>query len=180
MQLFLFVDGSVTGFCKHFQHKKLLLVLCHALEGSDNTKAFTLQLVCFIFVRWHTLAYQWHQMWYTVCDEQDVLSINFLSHILFRLPQPSVLIVSYIESAKAAAQFGFYQKAEWKPDDSMIAVAVSTPHYHLILYLKWLQLASPKKSTAVYLSYSLCHYCVADKSKVQMMRLIYQQPDLFW
>ncbi|XP_040013120.1 guanine nucleotide exchange factor subunit RIC1 isoform X2 [Xiphias gladius] len=36
---------------------------------------------------------------------------------------PSVLIVSYIESAKAAAQFGFYQKAEWKPDNSMIAVA---------------------------------------------------------
>uniref|UniRef100_A0A8C2WHH4 Protein RIC1 homolog n=1 Tax=Cyclopterus lumpus TaxID=8103 RepID=A0A8C2WHH4_CYCLU len=36
--------------------------------------------------------------------------------------RPSVLIVSYIESAKAAAQFGSYQKAEWKPDDSMIAV----------------------------------------------------------
>uniref|UniRef100_A0A3P9IZV7 Protein RIC1 homolog n=1 Tax=Oryzias latipes TaxID=8090 RepID=A0A3P9IZV7_ORYLA len=41
--------------------------------------------------------------------------------------RPSVLIVSYIESVKAAAQFGIYQKAEWKPDDSMIAVAVSTP-----------------------------------------------------
>ncbi|XP_029921999.1 LOW QUALITY PROTEIN: guanine nucleotide exchange factor subunit RIC1 [Myripristis murdjan] len=39
--------------------------------------------------------------------------------------RPSVLIVSYIESAKAAAQFGFYQKAEWKPDDSMIAVAAA-------------------------------------------------------
>uniref|UniRef100_A0A8C7T7J5 Protein RIC1 homolog n=1 Tax=Oncorhynchus mykiss TaxID=8022 RepID=A0A8C7T7J5_ONCMY len=39
--------------------------------------------------------------------------------------RPSVLIVSYIESVKAAAQFGFYQQAEWKPDDSMIAVAVS-------------------------------------------------------
>uniref|UniRef100_A0A671YJ31 Protein RIC1 homolog n=1 Tax=Sparus aurata TaxID=8175 RepID=A0A671YJ31_SPAAU len=39
--------------------------------------------------------------------------------------RPSVLIVSYIESAKAAAQFGFYQKAEWKPDDSMIAVATA-------------------------------------------------------
>uniref|UniRef100_A0A8C5BGM0 Protein RIC1 homolog n=1 Tax=Gadus morhua TaxID=8049 RepID=A0A8C5BGM0_GADMO len=37
--------------------------------------------------------------------------------------RPSVLIVSYIESAKAAAQFGSYQCAEWKPDDSMIAVA---------------------------------------------------------
>uniref|UniRef100_A0A7N8WZ64 Protein RIC1 homolog n=1 Tax=Mastacembelus armatus TaxID=205130 RepID=A0A7N8WZ64_9TELE len=37
--------------------------------------------------------------------------------------RPSVLIVSYIESAKAAAQFGFYQKTQWKPDDSMIAVA---------------------------------------------------------
>uniref|UniRef100_A0A3B4XBR6 Protein RIC1 homolog n=1 Tax=Seriola lalandi dorsalis TaxID=1841481 RepID=A0A3B4XBR6_SERLL len=49
--------------------------------------------------------------------------------------RPSVLIVSYIESAKAAAQFGFYQKAEWKPDDSMIAVAVSAPLYHLISYL---------------------------------------------
>uniref|UniRef100_A0A665VYX6 Protein RIC1 homolog n=1 Tax=Echeneis naucrates TaxID=173247 RepID=A0A665VYX6_ECHNA len=39
--------------------------------------------------------------------------------------RPSVLIVSYIESAKAAAQFGFYQKAEWKSDDSMIAVATA-------------------------------------------------------
>uniref|UniRef100_A0AAR2J5Z7 Protein RIC1 homolog n=1 Tax=Pygocentrus nattereri TaxID=42514 RepID=A0AAR2J5Z7_PYGNA len=39
--------------------------------------------------------------------------------------RPSVLVVSYIESAKAAAQFGFYQQAEWKPDDSMIAVAVT-------------------------------------------------------
>ncbi|XP_016894342.1 guanine nucleotide exchange factor subunit RIC1 isoform X2 [Cynoglossus semilaevis] len=39
--------------------------------------------------------------------------------------RPSVLIVSYIESAKAAAQFGFYQKAEWKLDDSMIAVATA-------------------------------------------------------
>ncbi|XP_058472781.1 guanine nucleotide exchange factor subunit RIC1 isoform X1 [Solea solea] len=39
--------------------------------------------------------------------------------------RPSVLIVSYIESAKAATQFGFYQKAEWKPDDSMIAVVTA-------------------------------------------------------
>uniref|UniRef100_A0AAY4DW43 Protein RIC1 homolog n=1 Tax=Denticeps clupeoides TaxID=299321 RepID=A0AAY4DW43_9TELE len=39
--------------------------------------------------------------------------------------RPSVLIVSYIESVKAATQFGFYQKAEWKPDDSMIAVAAA-------------------------------------------------------
>ncbi|XP_062268307.1 guanine nucleotide exchange factor subunit RIC1 [Platichthys flesus] len=39
--------------------------------------------------------------------------------------RPSVLIVSYIESSKAATQFGFYQKAEWKPDDSMIAVATA-------------------------------------------------------
>ncbi|KAJ7986873.1 hypothetical protein DPEC_G00332920 [Dallia pectoralis] len=39
--------------------------------------------------------------------------------------RPSVLIVSYIESAKAAAQFGFYQQAEWKPDDTMIAVAAA-------------------------------------------------------
>ncbi|XP_051959648.1 guanine nucleotide exchange factor subunit RIC1-like [Xyrauchen texanus] len=39
--------------------------------------------------------------------------------------RPSVLIVSYIESGKAAAQFGFYQQAEWKPDDSMIAVAAA-------------------------------------------------------
>ncbi|XP_059381392.1 guanine nucleotide exchange factor subunit RIC1-like [Carassius carassius] len=38
--------------------------------------------------------------------------------------RPSVLIVSYIESGKAAAQFGFYQQVEWKPDDSMIAVTI--------------------------------------------------------
>uniref|UniRef100_A0A673Y0Q5 Protein RIC1 homolog n=1 Tax=Salmo trutta TaxID=8032 RepID=A0A673Y0Q5_SALTR len=39
--------------------------------------------------------------------------------------RPSVLIVSYIESAKASSQFGFYQQAEWKQDDSMIAVAAA-------------------------------------------------------
>ncbi|XP_023687655.1 guanine nucleotide exchange factor subunit RIC1 isoform X1 [Paramormyrops kingsleyae] len=39
--------------------------------------------------------------------------------------RPSVLIVSYIESTKAAAQFGSYQQAEWKPDDSMIAVVAA-------------------------------------------------------
>ncbi|XP_012724631.2 guanine nucleotide exchange factor subunit RIC1 [Fundulus heteroclitus] len=46
--------------------------------------------------------------------------------------RPSVLIVSYIESAKAAGQFGFYQKAEWKPDDSMIAVA--TANGYILLF----------------------------------------------
>ncbi|KAA0719666.1 RAB6A-GEF complex partner protein 1 [Triplophysa tibetana] len=39
--------------------------------------------------------------------------------------RPSVLIVSYIESGKAAEQFGSYQQAEWKPDDTMIAVSAS-------------------------------------------------------
>uniref|UniRef100_A0A8C2DN21 Protein RIC1 homolog n=1 Tax=Cyprinus carpio TaxID=7962 RepID=A0A8C2DN21_CYPCA len=39
--------------------------------------------------------------------------------------RPSVLIVSYIESGKAAAQFGFYQLVEWKPNDSMIAVTAA-------------------------------------------------------
>ncbi|KAG5272996.1 hypothetical protein AALO_G00171580 [Alosa alosa] len=39
--------------------------------------------------------------------------------------RPSVLIVSYIESVKAATRFGFYQQSEWKPDDSMIAVVAS-------------------------------------------------------
>lgn len=56
------------------------------------------------------------------CSFSPPLTPSIVSHL-----QPSVLIVSYIESAKAAAQFGFYQKAEWKPDDSMIAVAVSSP-----------------------------------------------------
>ncbi|XP_053706628.1 guanine nucleotide exchange factor subunit RIC1 [Synchiropus splendidus] len=46
--------------------------------------------------------------------------------------RPSVLIVSYIESAKAATQFGFYQKAEWKPDDSKIAVA--TANGYILLF----------------------------------------------
>ncbi|XP_068609272.1 guanine nucleotide exchange factor subunit RIC1 [Brachionichthys hirsutus] len=50
------------------------------------------------------------------------LSPSLLS-VFFR--RPSVLIVSYIESATAAAQFGFYQKTEWKPDDSKIAVATA-------------------------------------------------------
>uniref|UniRef100_A0A9J7YS73 Protein RIC1 homolog n=1 Tax=Cyprinus carpio carpio TaxID=630221 RepID=A0A9J7YS73_CYPCA len=46
--------------------------------------------------------------------------------------RPSVLIVSYIESGKAAAQFGFYQLVEWKPDDSMIAVTVSKTRLSLL------------------------------------------------
>lgn len=49
---------------------------------------------------------------------------TLLSPTLY-LSQPSVLIVSYIESVKAATRFGFYQQSEWKPDDSMIAVVVS-------------------------------------------------------
>lgn len=76
------------------------------------------------------------QMSMTFPDDSNA---NFLSYIPISHLQPSVLIVSYIESAEAAAQFGFYQKAEWKPDDSMIAVAVSKQIHHLILYwwLDW-------------------------------------------
>ncbi|MEE6459177.1 hypothetical protein FKM82_000562 [Ascaphus truei] len=47
-------------------------------------------------------------------------------------PRPSsvfgtadVLIVSYKESAKAAAQFGAYKQAEWRPDSSMIVIATA-------------------------------------------------------
>ncbi|XP_076842410.1 guanine nucleotide exchange factor subunit RIC1 [Brachyhypopomus gauderio] len=47
------------------------------------------------------------------------------THLSIWFSRPSVLVVSYIESVKAAAQFGFYQQAEWKMDDSMIAVAAS-------------------------------------------------------
>ncbi|KAM6986702.1 guanine nucleotide exchange factor subunit RIC1 isoform 2-T2 [Aplochiton taeniatus] len=57
-----------------------------------------------------------HRFYFTVLSETQ-LSVWF--------SRPSVLIVSYIESSKAAAQFGFYQQAEWKPDDSMIAVAAA-------------------------------------------------------
>lgn len=64
-------------------------------------------------------------MYPDVCDLQEVLIFSHINPPIVSHLQPSVLIVSYIESAKAAAQFGFYQKAEWKPDDSMIAVAVS-------------------------------------------------------
>ncbi|KAM4708867.1 guanine nucleotide exchange factor subunit RIC1 isoform 2-T2 [Discoglossus pictus] len=39
--------------------------------------------------------------------------------------RPSVLVASYKESAKAAAQFGSYKQAEWKPDSSMIVIATS-------------------------------------------------------
>ncbi|XP_055009421.1 guanine nucleotide exchange factor subunit RIC1 isoform X3 [Boleophthalmus pectinirostris] len=55
------------------------------------------------------------QRFYFAVVSQTQLSIWF--------SRPSVLIVSYIESVKAATQFGSYEKAEWKPDDSMIAVA---------------------------------------------------------
>ncbi|XP_006004695.1 guanine nucleotide exchange factor subunit RIC1 [Latimeria chalumnae] len=39
--------------------------------------------------------------------------------------RPSVLIVSYKESAKAALQFGPYKQTEWRPDSTMIAVATT-------------------------------------------------------
>ncbi|GCC34300.1 hypothetical protein chiPu_0012773 [Chiloscyllium punctatum] len=46
--------------------------------------------------------------------------------------RPSVLIVSYKESAKAASQFGSYERTEWKPDSSMIAVA--TANGYILLF----------------------------------------------
>ncbi|XP_078426702.1 guanine nucleotide exchange factor subunit RIC1 isoform X1 [Cetorhinus maximus] len=46
--------------------------------------------------------------------------------------RPSVLIVSYKESAKAASQFGSYEKTEWKSDSSMIAVA--TANGYILLF----------------------------------------------
>ncbi|KAK6494251.1 RAB6A-GEF complex partner protein 1-like [Huso huso] len=46
--------------------------------------------------------------------------------------RPSVLIVSYKESAKAASQFGAYQQAEWRPDSTMIAVA--TTNGYILLF----------------------------------------------
>ncbi|XP_062905255.1 guanine nucleotide exchange factor subunit RIC1 isoform X1 [Mobula hypostoma] len=46
--------------------------------------------------------------------------------------RPSVLIVSYKESAKAASQFGSYEKTEWKSDSSMIAVA--TKNGYILLF----------------------------------------------
>ncbi|RXM97588.1 RAB6A-GEF complex partner protein 1 [Acipenser ruthenus] len=46
--------------------------------------------------------------------------------------RPSVLIVSYKESAKAASQFGSYQQAEWRPDSTMIAVA--TTNGYILLF----------------------------------------------
>ncbi|XP_041080564.1 guanine nucleotide exchange factor subunit RIC1-like isoform X2 [Polyodon spathula] len=46
--------------------------------------------------------------------------------------RPSVLIVSYKESAKAASQFGSYEQAEWRPDSTMIAVA--TANGYILLF----------------------------------------------
>ncbi|KAJ0055257.1 hypothetical protein NL108_013573 [Boleophthalmus pectinirostris] len=67
------------------------------------------------------------QRFYFAVVSQTQLSIWF--------SRPSVLIVSYIESVKAATQFGSYEKAEWKPDDSMIAVAVSSVPYSLLTFI---------------------------------------------
>uniref|UniRef100_A0A8C5YAC0 Guanine nucleotide exchange factor subunit RIC1 n=1 Tax=Microcebus murinus TaxID=30608 RepID=A0A8C5YAC0_MICMU len=39
--------------------------------------------------------------------------------------RPSVLIVTYKESAKSSAQFGSYKQAEWRPDSTMIAVSTA-------------------------------------------------------
>lgn len=66
--------------------------------------------------------------------------------------------MSYIESEKAAAQFGFYQQAEWKPDDSMIAVAVSGTLNHLIFFF-FFSLAVPLCVISVCIHIStLCLY----------------------
>ncbi|XP_066566821.1 guanine nucleotide exchange factor subunit RIC1 isoform X2 [Amia ocellicauda] len=46
--------------------------------------------------------------------------------------RPAVLIVSYIESAKAASHFGPYEQVEWKPDDTMVAVA--TTNGYILLF----------------------------------------------
>ncbi|CAH6966433.1 Ric1 [Phodopus roborovskii] len=42
--------------------------------------------------------------------------------------RPSVLIVTYKESAKSSTQFGSYKQAEWRPDSTMIAVS-GIPHF---------------------------------------------------
>ncbi|XP_051055928.1 guanine nucleotide exchange factor subunit RIC1 [Phodopus roborovskii] len=39
--------------------------------------------------------------------------------------RPSVLIVTYKESAKSSTQFGSYKQAEWRPDSTMIAVSTA-------------------------------------------------------
>ncbi|XP_039615497.1 guanine nucleotide exchange factor subunit RIC1 [Polypterus senegalus] len=49
--------------------------------------------------------------------------------------RPSVLIVSYKESAKAISQFGFYQQVEWKPDSRRIAVATANGYVLLFSIL---------------------------------------------
>ena len=99
----------LSFFCKYIKYFKI------------NRKAFLAPMV----ILWMFLVVICDCLWPAVC-----LTCSFSFPIPH--PQPSVLIVSYIESAKAATQFGFYQKAEWKPDDSMIAVAVSTAMLLLI------------------------------------------------
>uniref|UniRef100_A0A4W3INZ1 Protein RIC1 homolog n=1 Tax=Callorhinchus milii TaxID=7868 RepID=A0A4W3INZ1_CALMI len=46
--------------------------------------------------------------------------------------RPSVLIVSYKESAKATSHLGSYERTEWKPDSSMLAVA--TANGYILLF----------------------------------------------
>ncbi|KAL4604853.1 RAB6A-GEF complex partner protein 1-like isoform X1 [Arapaima gigas] len=50
--------------------------------------------------------------------------------------RPSVLIVSYTESAKAASRCGPYRLAEWKGDDTMLAIATASGHLLLFAVLR--------------------------------------------
>ncbi|XP_023656985.2 guanine nucleotide exchange factor subunit RIC1-like [Paramormyrops kingsleyae] len=54
------------------------------------------------------------------------------THLDIWFSWPSALIVSYSESAESAARFGPYQQAEWKTDDTMIALG--TANGYLLMF----------------------------------------------
>ncbi|XP_030049654.1 guanine nucleotide exchange factor subunit RIC1 isoform X2 [Microcaecilia unicolor] len=59
-------------------------------------------------------------------DSQRLLfAVLSQSQLSVWFSRPSVLILSYKESAKAASQFGPFKRAEWRPDSSMLCVATT-------------------------------------------------------
>nr|XP_033781566.1 RAB6A-GEF complex partner protein 1 isoform X2 [Geotrypetes seraphini] len=59
-------------------------------------------------------------------DSQRLLfAVLSRSQLSVWFSRPSVLIISYKESAKAAIQYGPYKRAAWRPDSSMLCVATT-------------------------------------------------------
>ncbi|XP_043917084.1 guanine nucleotide exchange factor subunit RIC1 [Protopterus annectens] len=68
--------------------------------------------------------------------QREFFSVLSQTQLSIWYSRPSILIVSYKESAKASSQFGLYRQAEWRPDSTMIAVGTGKGYilfFHVLL-----------------------------------------------